>query len=312
MKLIDNVILEKVLTYEILISALRQSFAAPDAVTPQRSHITYEGSPDKNTSTLLLMPSWVPHKNLGVKIATVSPANANHNLPSVNGVYLLFDAATGQCTHVFDAAIITAKRTAATSALASSYLSRQNSEIMLMVGTGTLAPELIKAHASVRPIKKVLVWGRDYRKTEKVCKETYSPGISLEPVRDIKSACATADIISCATLSQTPLLSGIFIREGCHVDLVGSYLPTAREADDSLIKKAKIYIDHDGAMRESGDLRIPLENNQIEASNILADLHQLCAGLKQGRAHEFQITLFKSVGHAMEDLVAAQLIAKTL
>ena len=302
--------IESALTYPVLVDELRRAFANMDAVTPQRSHIKYDGRNDSDASTLLLMPSWVSNERVGVKIVTVSPENGRYQMPAIHGVYVLFDATSGECTHVFDAAPITTKRTAATSALASSFLSRTNSETMLMVGTGSLAPELIKAHASVRPIKKIWVWGRDFNKAIRVAEESFPGDLVVEPVRNLEEFCSKADIISCATLSKEPLLRGMLIKKGQHIDLVGSYLPTTREADDDLIRKAAIFIDHAGAMKESGDLFIPLQSNVISSSAIRADLHELSNHTKEGRRDQDEVTLFKSVGHAMEDLVAAQIISR--
>lgn len=312
-KIIDNKTIEQALAYPALIERLRKNFADRDAVIPPRTHLAYEGKQGAEPSTLLMMPAWSPYKNLGVKIVTVSPANGEFRMPSVQGLYVLFDANNGQCTHVFDASILTIKRTAATSALASSYLSQPDSEVLLMIGTGALAPELIKAHASVRPIKKVLVWGRNYSKAIQVCEKEFPKHLLVEPMRDLGKAFSLAHIITCATLSKDPLVKGVWLNQGQHIDLVGSYRPDMREADDEVISRAKIFVDtYDGALKDSGDLAIPMKNKLIERADIQAELHELCNGSKQGRKDKTEITLFKSVGNALEDLTAAQMVAALL
>jgi ornithine cyclodeaminase/alanine dehydrogenase-like protein (mu-crystallin family) len=313
MKYLGEEVVKKALHYKVLVERLRLGFGEGKVITPMRSHFDFEGSPGERDSTLLLMPSWLPGKNVGVKIVTVSPANAQLNLPSIHGVYVFFDAQTGECKHIFDARAVPVKRTAATSALASSYLSREDSKVLLMIGTGALSPELIKAHASVRPIEKVLIWGRDIEKAKSVCDTLKGEKFASEPVTSLKDACQKADIISCATLSKTPLLLGDFIQEGQHIDLVGAYRPDMREADNSVIQKTRIFVDHyAGALKECGELLIPLHENIIQRSDVLAELSELCSSKKTGRATQTEITLFKSVGHAMEDLIAAQIIAESV
>ena len=311
MKYLGEEVVKKALNYKVLVDRLRLGFGEGKVITPMRSHFDFKGAEGERDSTLLLMPSWLPGKSVGVKIVTVSPANAALNLPSIHGVYVFFDARTGECKYIFDARAVTVKRTAATSALASSYLSREDSKVLLMIGTGALSPELIKAHASVRPIEKVLVWGRDIEKAKAVCKTVASEKFTCEPVTNLKEACEKADIISCATLSKTPLLLGDFLQAGQHLDLVGAYRPDMREADDGVIRKARIFVDHyAGALKECGELLIPLTQNIIQRSDVLAELSELCSSKKTGRETKAEITFFKSVGHAMEDLIAAQIIAE--
>jgi len=310
MEFIGEDIVKSALNYKVLVDQLRLGFGEGKVVTPMRSHFDFEGAQGERDSTLLLMPSWLPGKSVGVKIVTVSPANARLNLPSIHGVYIFFDAQTGECKYIFDARAVTVKRTAATSALASSYLSREDSSVLLMMGTGALSPELIKAHTSVRPIEKVLVWGRDLEKAKGVCEILGAEKFSTEPVTNLKEACKKADIISCATLSKTPILLGDFIHSGQHIDLVGAYRPDMREADNGVIQSARIFVDHyAGALKECGELLIPLNENIIQRSDVLAELSELCSSKKTGRHSSTEVTLFKSVGHAMEDLIAAQIIA---
>lgn len=302
--------IDRSLSYSSLIEALRQAFASGEAVTPMRHHHDFKNPAEDKDSTLLLMPSWIPGKDLGVKIVTVSPANAKYNLPAIHGVYLLFDAHQGDCRLILDAKAITTWRTAATSALASSYLSRKDSEVLLMVGTGALAPMLIRAHSTVRSLKKVLVWGRTKDKAELLARNFKDEMFRVEAISDLAQGMEMADIISCATLSETPVVHGRNLHEGQHLDMVGAYRPHMREADDEVIRRSSIFVDHyQGALVETGDLAIPLREGTLQRSDIRAELAELCSERKQGRSNENEITLFKSVGHAMEDLIAARLVA---
>lgn len=297
----------EVLNYDQLIPALRKGFQEPYTV-PLRHHHNYENKPAVD-SILLLMPAWKSGAYLGVKIITVSPDNSQINLPSVQGMYLLFNAATGTPLAQMEAKTLTTIRTAAASALASQFLSRKDSTSLLMIGTGNMAPALIEAHAAVRPITDVYVWGRNFEKAKKMIANTSLPNLNIQAVKSIDSIIKKVDIISCATLSNDPLVKGEWLQSGQHLDLVGSFTPTMREADDAAIKNASVYVDVlEGATKESGDIVIPLQNGTIQLADIQGDLFDLCANRITGRKTEEEITLFKSVGHALEDLVAATLV----
>jgi ornithine cyclodeaminase len=301
--------IEKVLSYPRLIAKLKEAFTQ-NYTTPERLKYQYRGAISDIENTLLLMPSWQNNKDLGVKLVTVTPDNSNRSLPAVQGVYILFDIVTGKPSIIIDAKRLTTKRTAATSALASKFLSRKNSKVLLMVGTGALCKELINAHCSVRPIEKVLLWGRNFEKSQIIASSF--PKLDVIPIENIETGLNEADIISCATLSSNPLLFGRYLKNGQHVDLVGSYLPHSREADDEVIQKASVYIDAQHSKRESGELFIPLSEGILSESDILNDLVGLCSNDTFQRRSNEEITLFKSTGHAMEDLAAAQLIKEMI
>lgn len=237
---------------------------------------------------------------------TVSPNNSKYNLPSIQGTYIYFDAHKGSLKAILAAKSLTAKRTAATSALASSFLSKKNADSLLMIGTGALSINLIKAHASVRSLKSVYIWGRNYSKAQQICEELQNEPYQIEAIKNIEDKIADVDIISCATLSKTPLVLGKYLKPGQHVDLVGSYKKDTREADNETIIKSKIYLDsYMGGLKESGDIVIPISKGIITENDIVADLFELCQSKNEGRKNELEITVFKSVGHALEDLVAA-------
>ncbi len=303
---IDGKFIDSHTSYPDLVTALSKAFAAQNINAPLRHHHDFQGSEQGKTSSLLLMPAWETGQSLGVKLITVYPDNKELKLPSIQGIYLYMDANNFSIKAMMDAKSLTLKRTAAVSALASSFLSRKNTSTLLMVGTGALAPHLIDAHASIRPIKTVYVWGRNYEKATQLCSELSNRPYSISPIKDLHAFLGAAGIISCATLSKEALVIGKHLRKGQHIDLVGSYKPDMREADDETMRMASVFVDERKAgLEETGDLIIPIQNGSLSEKDLVADLTELCTGLKKGRASEEQITLFKSVGLAMEDLTAA-------
>ncbi|WP_298900617.1 ornithine cyclodeaminase family protein [uncultured Psychroserpens sp.] len=305
-KLIDGKFIENNTDFVNLIAALKHGFLSKDIIVPLRHHHDFPNPKTNSDSTMLLMPSWNPNKNAGVKIVTVSPKNGQYNLPSINGAYIYLDATTGVLKAILNAKSLTVKRTAAASALASSFLSNKDASSLLMIGTGALSTNLIKAHASVRPISDVYVWGRSLKKAQAVCDQLNNEKFKSTPIETIEEKISEVSIISCATLSKTPLVFGKYLRPGQHIDLVGAYKKDMREADNETISKASIFVDtFQGGLKESGDIVIPIKEGVINTSDIKADLFHLCSQAHYGREHSNDITVFKSVGHALEDLIAA-------
>ncbi|WP_024772103.1 MULTISPECIES: ornithine cyclodeaminase family protein [Aquimarina] len=289
-----------------LIAELKDKFASNSILVPMRHHHDFPNPAVQEDSTLLLMPAWNPGKEAGVKVVTVSPENGQFDLPSIQGTYLYMDAIKGTIKAIMEAKSLTVKRTASASALASSYLSKTDASSLLMIGTGALSTNLIKAHASVRPIKTVYIWGRNYEKAKKISTELEGEDFEIHAIHTIEEKISEVDIISCATLSKTPLVLGKYLKTGQHVDLVGAYKKDMREADNESIKKATVFVDtFQGGLKESGDIVIPLKEGILKEGDIGADLFELCSKAKQGRTSDSEITIFKSVGHALEDLAAA-------
>lgn len=308
MDYIDKIAIEKHLNYLELVDALRDGFSAPPIV-PSRLHYSIENPTDNTENTLLIMPAWNPGKQIGVKIVTVAPENKVYNLESINGLYLLLNAVTGIPQAILDAKPITNWRTACASALASKYLSRKNSSTLLLIGTGTLPPYLIKAHCAVRPIEKVLIWGRSAAKAENIKHQLSDLNLDIEIINNIANRISEADIVCCATLSKTPLIFGNDLKEGQHLDLIGAYKPNMREVDDNTLLRSDIFVDNiEMAPKETGDLFIPITDGTISIKDIKGDLFDLCSNKIEGRTSEKTITIFKSVGHALEDLVTANLV----
>lgn len=306
MRIISAAEVEVALDIDSLIERLRQAFRR-DIVVPLRHHHTIETS-EGDEANLLLMPAWQAGRHIGVKLVTVFPGNATRDLPAVMGAYLLLDGKTGSPLALIDGPVLTAKRTAAASALAASYLARSDSERLLMVGTGALAPQLILAHAAVRPICNVLIWGRSPDKAARLAENLNRGDFRVEATDDLEAAARGAHVISCATLSPEPLIQGAWLQPGQHLDLVGGYRPDMRETDDTAIRRARVFVDtRAGACTEAGDIVQPLESGLLTPEDIAADLFELTRGARAGRRFYDQITLFKSVGSAIEDLAAAQL-----
>jgi ornithine cyclodeaminase len=289
-----------------LVEALREAFRG-DARTPTRHHhrMAVPGGPE---ATLLLMPSWIEGRYAGVKIVSVFPGNAARGRDSVQGSYVLMSAQTGEPLAILDGRMLTLRRTACASALAATYLARADASRLLMIGTGALSPHLIEAHAAIRPIREIAVWGRDRSKAEAVAATLTRDGLPVVATGDLEQAVRAADIVSCATLSKTPLVRGAWLRPGQHVDLVGSYAPDMREADDEAVARARVYIDTAAAIHESGDLGQPIASGILAEERISGDLAKLATGAAAGRSSDDEITLFKSAGTAIEDLAAAILV----
>ena len=305
-KQITNEFIEENTDFSELISEIRTHFSSNEVIVPMRHHHDFPNPEVNADSTLLLMPAWNPSKNAGVKIVTVSPENGQFDLPSIQGTYIYFDAIKGSIKAILEARSLTVKRTASASALASSYLSRKDASSLLMIGTGALSINLIKAHAAVRPIKEVFIWGRNFKKATALANELENESFTVSAIKTIEEKIADVAIISCATLSKSPLVLGTYLKAGQHVDLVGAFKKDMREADDETITKASVYVDtFQGGLKESGDIVTPLQNGTLKEEDIKADLFQLCSNQKTGRSSEKEITLFKSVGHALEDLAAA-------
>ena len=288
-----------------LVEVLRTAFRS-NLVTPQRHHHQIANPSGGVDSTLLLMPCWQPGESLGVKVVSVFPENGKLQLPSIHGIYILMDGETGVVKALLDGQALTAKRTAAASALASVFLSKKESRSLLMTGTGALAPNLIRAHAAVRDIREVFVWGRDFEKAKRLAESFQNETFTVLAIEGKEAVISEVDIISCSTLSETPLVFGENLRPGQHLDLVGSFKKNMREADDEAIRRCEIYVDSYGALDETGDLATPLATGILKPSAIRADLVQLCRGENPGRTSDEAITFFKSVGHASEDLAAAE------
>jgi alanine dehydrogenase len=289
-----------------LIDALDRAFRADVQMPARQSYAV--GDPNNPAAALFIMPAWQTNAAIGVKLVTVFPNNSSRGEPAVQATYTLFDATSGAPRAILDGTELTLRRTAAASALAARYLAHPQATRLLMVGTGSLAPHVIESHATVRPIRRVRVWGRRPVRAAAVARSLAGKSYAIEAVEDLASAVAWADIVSCATLAAEPLVRGAWLRPGQHLDLIGSFTPHMREADDDALARAAIYVDtRAGALAESGELAHALAAGRISTADIRGELSELARGSVSGRREPDEITLFKSVGCALEDLAAAEL-----
>lgn len=296
------------LTYPGLIDALGDAFAAGRIAAPLRGHYPMPDGAGA-TNIFLVMPAYDAGAYTGVKLVTVAPGNNARGLDSVIGLYVLFDAVTGAPLLTVDGSAITVRRTPAASALAARSLARPESETLLVVGAGNLAPHVIEAYRAVLPrLKRVLIWNRTPEKAAALAAR-----LGAEAVADLAAAVAEADVVNGITMSKAPLIRGEWLRPGTHVDLIGGFTPEMREVDDTAITRASLFVDtREGALHEAGDLADPLKRGVIGAGDIKADLADLAAGRHPGRTSAGEITLFKSVGTALEDLAAAAFLHRSL
>lgn len=299
---LDAAAITRATPWPALIEAICAAFVSPHQAPERHIHeIAVPGAPD---ATALLMPAWIEGDVYGVKLANVFPGNGARGLPSIHSLYIVFDGETGAVRATMDGGTLTVRRTAAASALASSYLSRPDSETLLVIGAGKLAPMLIAAHGAVRPIKRVMVWARDAQKAAAFAAET-----GAEAITDLDRAVGEADIVSAATLSPTPLIRGAALKPGTHLDLVGAYKPALRETDGEAVARASVFVDTEhGARTEAGDLIQAIAEGHFAWDRVVTDLEALCSGKHPGRTSAAEITLFKSVGASLEDLAAARLV----
>lgn len=255
---------------------------------------------------LLVMPAF-SNGFSGVKILTVTPENSGSERPAIQGLFALFDTATGAPLATIDAEALTSHRTAAVSAMAARRLAKAGASRLTLLGSGHLVPFLAAAHASVRPITQVRVWARNAERGLKASQRIQGqvPDIEVQVVTDLEAAVGWGDVICSATRATDPLIKGRWLREGTHVDLVGGYRPDMREIDSDGVAMSDIFVDTvDGALAEAGDLIVPLREGRISKGAILGDLADLASSTFCRQAGR-KITLFKSVGTAAADLVVA-------
>jgi alanine dehydrogenase len=298
------------LPYLALIDRLREAFTQ-SIQTPMRS--LYRLGPANGTGAELgIMPAWQSAGSIAVKIFTIFPDNPANELPAIHAQILLLDGSTGAPTAVVDGTEVTRRRTAASSALAASFLARKDSDTLLIVGTGAQAAHQALAHAAVLPIRRVGIWGRSSEKAAIVARSLSlrSTKFSVEVIEDLEAAARQSDVITCVTRASEPIIFGEWLKAGTFLDLVGSHSPQAREADDQAVQRASVFVDtFEGAMAEAGDILIPLRRGVIRESDIRGDLRALCQGDVPGRRTSREVTLFKSVGTGLEDLAAACMVA---
>lgn len=307
MRLFDAAEIDAALSYPALIDILDDAFRS-EVIAPKRGQYAIE-RPGEENAILLTMPAWsgpdVDKPYIGTKIVSVFFGNGRRNLPGVMGAYLLMDGETGAPLAVMDGNRLTTWRTAAASALASRYMSNPEASRMLMVGAGALSPFIIKAHRSVRPLTEIAIWARRPEAAEAVVAELAKDGIEARATIDLEGEARTADIISCATNATEPLIHGHWLKREAHLDLIGGFTMQMREADADALHRARVVVDSSKAIDEGGDVAVAIAEGSYSADQVSGTLADLCHGRIAGQIEGGGITLFKSVGVALEDLAAA-------
>lgn len=314
MQIFDAAATRAALPFDRLIPALRERFAAGGEVPTRHVHeianpLAPAGcEPEHRRMTSLIMPAWLPGRCYGVKIVNIAPGNAGQGLPGLHATYLLFDARSGVPLAQMDGDEITARRTAAASALAGSFLAREDAKHLLVVGGGRVASLLPAAWRAVRPIGRVSVWTRNPAQAQALADRWRGEGLEARACTSLEAACGEADIVSCATLATEPVVRGAWLAPGSHLDLIGSFTPVMREADDACLRDARLFVDTEEALKKSGDLLQPIQQGALRAEDVRGTLTTLSKGVAVGRRNPAERTVFKSVGYALEDLAAAMLV----
>ncbi|MCA8381150.1 ornithine cyclodeaminase family protein [Burkholderia cenocepacia] len=303
MKHFDAVATRDALDFESLVARLRQAFVDGCHVPLRHSHVVHAGSADEGT--VLIMPAWQDHGYLGIKTVNIFPGNAEHGLPGLHSTYVLYDGRTGRPLAQLDGNEITSRRTAAAAALAATYLARPDASRLVLLGAGRVGSLVPLAYRSQLPISHVEVWDKDREAVARLVDRLTGDGFDATPVTHLEESVRRADVVTCATLATEPIVRGEWLAPGSHLDLIGSFTPRMREADDDCFRHAEIYVDTDEAAQKSGDLLGPLARNVIAPDRLNRTLTALCRGDAQGRTNDLQRTVFKAVGTALEDLAAA-------
>jgi ornithine cyclodeaminase/alanine dehydrogenase-like protein (mu-crystallin family) len=307
MRIVDAATTERHLEFGALIDALRTMFA--DGCEVPLRHVHQIADRDgAQAGTVLVMPAWRAGRRFGLKTVMIFPGNGTRGLPGLHSTYLLYDAATGKPLAQLDGDQITTRRTAAAAALAASYLARPDARRLLVVGSGRVAHLLAHAMRAVRAIDEVIVWNHRRAGAETLAADLRAAGIAARASDDLAASVAAADIVSCATLSTAALIEGRWLAQGTHLDLIGSFTPQMREADAACFERSHVFVDTTEALAKSGDLLGAISEGGFTPAALRGTLAELCTGQCAGRGHAGEITLFKAVGSALEDLAAAELV----
>jgi ornithine cyclodeaminase/alanine dehydrogenase len=258
-----------------------------------------------------VMPVYIEKTDvLTVKIVSAYPKNINLGFPTIVGLLVYLDSKTGFPLAIIEAEHLTAVRTGAASGVATKYLAKKTIENVGIFGSGSQAKTQLEALCRVREIRLVKVYSPNSQHRNSFAKEmSKNLGLEVVPVENPKFAVKNSDIVVTATNSKKPVLNGRWLEEGVHLNAIGAHTPTTRELDDLTIKKSKIVVDSkESALKEAGDLVIPLNKKVISRRKIYAELGEIVLGRKKGRVSENEITLFKSVGLAFQDAVVAQIV----
>lgn len=310
MRLLSDSDIEKLISPKEVIQIMKNVFSqigGSNVVIPERAVIELgDGRGD-----VLFMPGYIPEDGcIGIKIVSVSPGNRRKGKPTTTALVVLNNVDTGEAVSVMDGTYITALRTAAVSALATDHLAKKDASTLGIFGSGVQARSHIEVLREVRDIRRVKIYGPNRENSRRLAHRMDSllgRNCEVETVESPNSAVIDSDIIVTATTSKIPVFDGTLLREGTHINSIGSFKPHHREVDDVTIKRAKIFVDsYSSSLSEGGDLMVPLKKGIISERDIKADLGELILGKKKGRETDREITFFKSVGIAVQDIAVAQ------
>lgn len=310
MKIIDAQATRDALAFGPLLDALRTMFIEGCEVPLRHTHVIPEPGMQAGM-TVLIMPAWQPGGLMGIKTVNIAPANAQRGVPGLHSTYLLYDASTGVPLAQMDGNEITSRRTAAASALAASYLAREDASHLALLGAGRVGSLVPLAYRAVRSITRVSVWDRDAQAAGRLVERLQEQGLDAVVCKSAEAAVDGADIVTCATLATEPVVQGAWLAPGVHLDLIGSFTPQMREASDTCFAGASLFVDTEEALAKSGELLGPMSRGVFSAQDVRGTLADLCrAGrLRREAAGERTVcTVFKAVGTALEDLAAAKLV----
>ena len=305
MQFFDQAAVARALPYPALIDALATGLQQP-IESPLRSH--YE--PNGDASTVLIMPAWKAQQMMGVKLVSIWPGNSARGQSAVSAVYVLISCEDGNPVAVLDGTELTLRRTAAAAVLAARILARKNSQTLAILGTGSLSAPMAVAHASVMDFKTILVWGRDAKKAQAVVDNLASQGIMAHVSQDLQATLAEADVVSAASTATAPFIRSDWVQPGTHLGLIGAFTPTMAEAEPALMPRAQVFADRrDAILQKGGEVLQAIQQGLIATSAIQAELAELAAQpQKAWRSSQDAITVFKSVGFASLDLIAAEMV----
>ena len=307
MKYFDMKAIQTALPYPLLVEALAQGLQQ-FAQTPARSFF----SPNQDASCVMIMPAWRPHQMMGVKLVSVWPENNAKGESAVSAVYVVISCLDGRPLAVLDGTELTLRRTAAAAALAAKRLARENSETLAVLGTGSLSVPLVQAHTDTMRLKNVLVWGRQFHKTQRVVKQLKELGIEVRAMGDLEETLALSDVVAVATTATEPFLKADWVKPGTHISLVGAFTPQMAEAEPVLMARSQLFADcRASVLEKGGEVFQAIKQGLVLDSDVIADLAELTAQSDRNWRHDGQaITVFKSVGFALLDLIAAEVVMK--
>lgn len=312
MQVLDNATIDKAVDLKGLVDFMADSHRR--GKVPSEDILMQEPVTPPSGATFLVRAAWLQGELLGLKCGPIFPSNVAKGLPAVNTSVLLFDGKIGTPVALMDGLPITNWKTAADSALGARFLSREDAKTHLMVGAGTLGFYLPRAMKAVRPgLNRFLLWNRGRDRAEALKAKLAPLGFAVEIASDLQTAVGQADIISTATFAEEPLIKGAWLKEGTHLDLVGSYMTNMQEADPEAMKRARIFVDSkEGTIGRVGELTRAIEAGAIKLEDILGDLYDLCGGKVKARLLPSDITVFKNAGGGHLDLMTAGYVAKKI